>query len=281
MTGKARYAFITPYYKEERSLLERCIASVRNQTIPADHFFVADGFPQDWLDNAGVRHFKLDRNHADYGNTPRGVGALIAIGEEYDGIGLLDADNWLEHYHLDACLEAAQTTPTPCDYVIARRTFRRFDGSIMPVPEDPGHVDTSCYFFLRGSFAVIPYWATQPRIMGILCDRYFYQVLRRQSFTAAQVSRPTVNYRCQWAGPYLSIGEKPPPEAKSIDLTELENWIRSLSPRELEIASRLVGIPLAVEPRTLEAARSIPCICGSGKRFELCHGAPSYIRSTT
>ena len=29
----ARYAIVTPYYKEDRLLLDRCISSVRNQSV--------------------------------------------------------------------------------------------------------------------------------------------------------------------------------------------------------------------------------------------------------
>src|SRR5919201_2703810 len=124
MSGNGRFAIITPYYKESRSLIERCITSVRNQSIRSDHFLIADGFPQAWIDDAGARHLKLDRSHGDFGNTARGVGGLIAIGEEYDGIGWLDADNWLDPDHVEACLAAASAIQMPCDYVIARRTLR-------------------------------------------------------------------------------------------------------------------------------------------------------------
>lgn len=244
MYGGARYAIITPYYKENRSLLERCIASVRNQSMAADHFLIADGSPQAWIDEAGVRHFKLDRGHGDFGNTPRGVGALIAIGEEYDGIGLLDADNWLEPDHLAACLAAARGTPVACDYVIAQRTFRRPDESIMPVPEEPGHVDTNCFLFLRGSFGVIPHWAMMPKNLSPFCDRYFYYTLRRHPFTAARVPQPTVNYHCLWEWMYRALGETPPVEAKpSLDVDKPGRWLRSLSRREQEIAARLLGVP--------------------------------------
>jgi hypothetical protein len=50
MSENAHYAVITRYYKEERRVLERCIDSVRKQTFRTDHFLVADGFPQDWID---------------------------------------------------------------------------------------------------------------------------------------------------------------------------------------------------------------------------------------
>jgi len=69
-----RVAVITPYYKEDRLVLERCLRSVRKQTVAVDHFLVSDGFPQDWLDHEEVRHFRLGKSHGDYGNTPRGIG---------------------------------------------------------------------------------------------------------------------------------------------------------------------------------------------------------------
>ena len=40
-----RVAYITPYYKEEPDVLERCIKSVEAQTIKVDHFLVSDGYP--------------------------------------------------------------------------------------------------------------------------------------------------------------------------------------------------------------------------------------------
>ena len=92
----AKIFFVTPYYKEDFKLIKRCLESVKNQSISCDHILIADGFPQKWIDDTGVRHLILDRSHGDAGNTPRGLGALLAIAEEYDGIGFLDADNWLE-----------------------------------------------------------------------------------------------------------------------------------------------------------------------------------------
>jgi hypothetical protein len=244
MPAKARYAIITPYYKESRTLLERCIKSVLGQSVSTDHFLVADGHPQAWIDNAGVRHFKLDRSHGDFGNTPRGVGALIAIAEQYIGIGLLDADNWLERDHVEACLLAAQSLAVPCDYVIARRMFRRPDETIMHIPEEDGHVDTSCLFLLRGSFSVLPHWAMMPPNLALLGDRYFYAAMQRQPFTSAQVARPTVNYLCLWASLYRMIGEVPPPDAhENHDLGKTETWLRALDARDLEVTDRLIGVP--------------------------------------
>src|SRR5262245_60634010 len=97
---KQKYIMITPYYKEPEAQLRRCIDSVRQQTAACDHFLVADGFPQDWIDREQVRHLKLDASHGDYGNTPRAIGALLASSESYEGIGFVDADNWLEPDHV-------------------------------------------------------------------------------------------------------------------------------------------------------------------------------------
>jgi len=87
-----RFAVVTPYYQEPRAILERCTASVRAQTRPCDHFLIADGFPQAWIDERQARHISLDQPHKDYGNVARGIGALLAVSEAYDGIGFLDAE---------------------------------------------------------------------------------------------------------------------------------------------------------------------------------------------
>jgi hypothetical protein len=59
--------------------------SAAHQTINVDHIVVADGFAQQWIDDEPVRHIKLDRCYDDYGNTPRGLGALLAISIKESG----------------------------------------------------------------------------------------------------------------------------------------------------------------------------------------------------
>jgi hypothetical protein len=246
----ARYAIITPYYKEVRPTIERCIESVRRQSVATDHFLIADGFPQSWIDDEGVRHFKLDRAHGDYGNTPRGVGALIAIAEEYDGIGFLDADNWLDDNHVQACIEAPATSregAMPCDYVIAQWRLRRPDSTVIPWPEEFGHVDTNRFFFLRGSFHIVPRWAMIPHDASASGDRIFYAMLVRQSLRSVRIEEATVNYLCLWESCYRALGESIPAGAKpAIDSGRLVYWFDSLSPREREIANRLTGVRFGV-----------------------------------
>lgn len=239
-----RCAVITPYYRESEHQLRRCIASVRAQTVPATHFLVADGHPQAWIDDESVRHVRLDREHGDYGNTPRGVGALLAVAEEFDAIALLDADNWLDDDHVELCFDASSASgdALACDYVVAQRRFRRPDETVLPVDDEPGHVDTNCFFLLRGSFHAVAHWATMPREVSPTCDRVFRGVLERMDLRYARVRRASVNYECLWAALYRSAGETPPPNAKpNVDPSPIVSWLRSLDAREIAIANRLAG----------------------------------------
>jgi glycosyltransferase involved in cell wall biosynthesis len=282
----AKYVFVTPYFKEDQKLIKRCLESVRNQTISCDHILVADGFPQKWIDDTGVRHLSLDRSHGDAGNTPRGLGALLAIAEEYDGIGLLDADNWLENNHLEVCLNAADKVEggiVNCDFVIAQRYFRRFDETIMPIEEQPGHVDTSCFFFLPGSYSFLPRWSLMPRRVSAAGDRFFYAFIMQKILTVATTGIKTVNYHCTYVYPYLGLGETPPPEAKELPLDEFFNRTRmARDEREAVVLNRLVGLEFFQSPVSQSKAdikftsnslsRNALCSCGSGKKYKHCHG---------
>jgi glycosyltransferase involved in cell wall biosynthesis len=239
---------ITPYYKEDPSLLRRCIDSVQRQTVPTEHLLVADGHPQDWIDLEPVRHLKLDRPHGDFGNTPRGVGALMAAAEGHPAIVMLDADNWLQPEHIEVCLRIAESK-TGTDFVVARRTFRRPDESIMPVPEEPvsAHVDTSCFVFLPGSYHVLPVWALIPKEMSTIGDRLFWMALKGRGLSGVIITdHSTVNYHCLWEMYYRALGELPPPGAKpNIDSQRAWDWWRSLGEREQQTVQRLIGVPWA------------------------------------
>ncbi len=241
-----RFALVTAYYKEEKYLLDRCLNSVRAQSIAADHVVVADGVPQDWIDHEPVRHIKLDRSHGDYGNTARGVGALLAVAEDYDGIGFIDADNWLEPEHIAECLAAAARVET-CDYVIAQRNLKRPDETTLPVEDEPisEHVDTNCFFFLPGAFHMIQRFATIPRALSIIGDRLFYQELSAQALNSVVVAKKTVNYQCMWQSIYQAAAETPPAGAKpNVDVRPLTEWLKQLSPNEKRIVSRRTPLRL-------------------------------------
>ncbi|MEA2978778.1 MAG: hypothetical protein QOF09_601, partial [Alphaproteobacteria bacterium] len=258
---KSKFIVITPYYKESERLLRRCIDGVAKQTIGCEHFLIADGFPQDWIDGTDVRHLKLDAGHADYGNTPRGVGALIAIAEGYEGIGLLDADNWLEPDHIEICLEAAEKCPGGagnCDYVVASRLFRRPDETIMQISDEPDHVDTNCFFFFRGAFSIVPHWALMPKVVSPICDRIFYSLIKSKPLTSVKTKKPSVNYQTLWSSQYRALGETPPEGAKhDVDPSQIRVWADSQSSREVEIVNRLVGFSFLHDTAFVRARRSL------------------------
>jgi len=253
-----RSAIVTPYHKEKREVLERCVKSVWDQTVAADHFMVSDGFPQEWLDHANVRHIRLGKAHNDAGNTPRALGALLAVSEGYDAIGLLDADNWLDSGHVEECYRAADSTPeTPADLVIARRRILLPDGRLTKLSEQANHVDTSCFWFLPGSFHLLHYWGIMPRRMAPFCDRIFYRMIKEKSLTISRAKEITVNFTCRYEVGYRSLGIKPPPGAKpGINTGEVFYWISRLDQRQQELICRRCGFdPLEWTDAELQAWR--------------------------
>ncbi len=237
-----RTAIVTAYYKEDRATIERCIRSVRDQNGLVDHILVSDGHPQAWIDEMPVRHIKLDQAHGDYGNTPRGVGAILSISEGYDAIGFLDADNWLASDHVSSCWATAAKSPE-VDFVIARWHLRRPNGGILASIEDSSHVDTNCFFFLGGSFHMLPHFSMMHKELSLVGDRVFYQALKGAGLTSVTVERPTVNYTCLWPTMYRRAGEEPPAEAKAdINSSHLGPWLNGRTTREREIISRRAGI---------------------------------------
>ena len=228
----------------------------------------------------------LGRSHGDAGNTPRGLGALLAVAEEYGGIGLLDADNWLEKNHLEVCLDAADKLEggiANCDFVIAQRYLRRIDETIMPIEEQAGHVDTSCFFFLPGAYSFLPQWSLMPRRVSAAGDRFFYAFILQKKLKVATTTIKTVNFLNRYVYPYLELGEIPPPEAKELPLDEFYNSVRmARDTREAVVLNRLVGLEFFQSPvsRTEiehrfspnSLPRNAPCSCGSGKKYKHCHG---------
>ena len=235
----ARYAIVTPYFQESRETLERCIASVKAQTVPADHFMVADGHAQGWIDGTGVRHIVLDQPHKDYGNVARGTGALLAVAEAYDGIGFLDADNYLDTDHVALCAEMGAASPRP-DLVVAKRRFVRPDGRDFYMAEEPGHVDTSCWWFQEGSYHLLHYWVTFPRELTPIGDRVFSGLVEASKLSVRGTHKITVNYTCMWEGVYRRFGEEPPPGAKpDINLAPVLEWLCALPEGRRRIVARL------------------------------------------
>jgi glycosyltransferase involved in cell wall biosynthesis len=239
------FTIITPYFKETPEVLKRCIDSVKHQSIEVDHFLVSDGYPQDWVDRAGVRHLRLGTVHKDWGNTPRGIGALLAISEGYKAIGFLDADNWYDLDHVEQCCAAENSiNGVPADLVAAKRRILLADGTATNLPEHANHVDTSCYWLLEGAFSVAHYWLTMAPQVAHLSDRIFYRIVKDNSLTVSYTKTATVNFVGNYAHFYRALGKTPPRDAKTIDRNSIISWIKSLDSRQLRLASRRCGIDL-------------------------------------
>ena len=213
-----KIAVISPYYKENQLLLERCINSVSTQTMECDHFLISDGHPQEWLKKLPLRHIELGKSHNDFGNTPRGIGGQLAISEGYDAICFLDADNWLDPNHIEECFSSVfkkhGSNYLNCDYVISRRRLCRPDLSVMSLDEEQGLVDTNCFLLLPGSFYLIPYWNLMPKEFSNIGDRVFYQKILSSNLNYVVNESITVNYLNLWESTYQFLGELPPVEAK-------------------------------------------------------------------
>lgn len=241
-----KVAMITPYYKEPREMIERCILSVAAQTVPVTHFLVADGHPQGWVDGFAVRHIRLDKSHGDFGNTPRSIGGILAASEGFDAIGFIDADNWLDPQHVSTCLEVAAQAEEDVDYVIATRRLTRSDGSVLPYltsdDRDGSHIDTNCFFLLPGSFHTLGQWGVMPKPLSVVGDRVYASSLRSQGLRSVRNENVTVNYLCTWAVVFQAVGEPVPDYAKSsIDIVPTAAWWRALDDRDRLIVDRLAA----------------------------------------
>ncbi|WP_369664130.1 hypothetical protein [Variovorax sp. V116] len=102
-------AVVTPYHREPAAVLRRCMQSVRAQSHPqVVHYMVADGLPQAGLlaEWPQVRHIVLPQVNANFGCTPRGIGALCALADGADVACFLDADNLFLPGHVASVVQA-------------------------------------------------------------------------------------------------------------------------------------------------------------------------------
>lgn len=246
---KKRYAVITAYNGEEFNIIKRCHDSVKKQIIPTDHIIICDGKHEKFLNHLDCRIIILDKNHGDYGNTPRSVGATLLICEKYDGFCFCDADNWLESDHVETCLNQAMNTfgEDHCDCIITARIFRTPDEKILNIPEDniAGHVDTNCLFYFPGSYYTLITLALIPKELTIVGDRVYWTALRARNLNIACTNKKTVNYTTLWLSHYIMAHENVPTNTrKDVDKNQIEHWKNNLSTREKEIFERGAGLTI-------------------------------------
>jgi hypothetical protein len=206
-----RVAVVTPYYKEPDAELRRMLDSVSAQTSPCHHIVVSDGFPSDVARAPGVTHIELGAAHRDNGNTPRYVGALVALAQGYDAIAFLDADNWFEPRHIERLM--ARQHETGAGAVFSLRNNYLPDGTKVPMEEEMDaarlHADTSCMFITRGCEFALHLWGQMPMEWGPVCDRVVFVELA--GHRVAWTKNRTLNFKSHYMGSYIALG-RPIPE---------------------------------------------------------------------
>jgi hypothetical protein len=220
--SQSRVAVVTPYFREPVELLAQCHQSVIGQDVAADHFMIADGRPLSCIDQWKVRHVKLPTAHADNGNTPRGIGSLLARSEGYDFIAYLDADNWYHDGHLRSLLELWEDKRERA--CASFRSFHDMAGNALavqePAEDDLRHIDTSCLLIHRSGFDCLSVWLDMPKILSPICDRIFFAGMLHRNFHIASTGARTVAFRTRYRCHYLSANLPVPEDAKDQDALE-------------------------------------------------------------
>ena len=212
---------ITPYFKESIEVLRRCHDSVMSQHVDAKvtHVMVADGFPVKEIDSWPVSHIVLPRANANNGNTPRGIGAVLAEQLGANFIAYLDADNWYHEGHLHSLLSLWEqnSSTASCSF----RTYHDEAGNPLEIFEHDEnyllHVDTSCFLIHRSGFSCLPIWLDMPKAFASIGDRVFLASLLHRKLSISSTRARTVAYRSRHRAHYLLAGQPVPEGAKDED----------------------------------------------------------------
>ena len=206
-------AIITPYFQTPPEWMRQCHESVLAQTARVRHVLVCDGCEPYRGPFSGV-HVVLPRNYADYGNTPRTIGAAVALQRGADVLAYLDADNWYLPDHIERLLAFAQQSD--CEVASSGRVLYRLDGSRLgPCPHVDGErfIDTNCLLLRGRGLELATYWVVCPQDQAGRGDQFVWQVALTRGLHHAHSGAPTVAYRTRHAVHYRLAGEEPPPEA--------------------------------------------------------------------
>ena len=222
-------AVITPYYKEDISVLRRCHLSVLDQEVSCRHFMIADGFPNDIVSSWDCEHVVLPSSHADTGNTPRAIGSISAMNQGYQLLLMLDADNWFCASHVSEALRIKQETPVT-DIAALRRQMVLPDGTPLPdSPEDIAntHVDTSCFAFFESAFGILPLWAMMPTFLCAIGDRVMLAGIRQKNLHISWSDKKTCYYTSNYRGSYLAANRMPPEKTNDANLKSIDRLLRA------------------------------------------------------
>lgn len=255
-----RIAVITPYFKEDISVIKKCHDSVVNQTHKnITHIIVSDGYPKDEIDAWNCKHVKIPPC-GDYGDTPRGIGALIATSLGFDGICFVDADCWYDPDHIEQMIKTQEDSSALV--VTAARNLYREDGSFLiedSESDGKNFNDTNCYLITRPAFPYLHMWLFKTKSQSTQGDRILWSYISNSKIPIARSTRQSVNYTTTFANHYIAAGESPPPSSKIIvtinDVTknmqysEFQNLVKSIErqKKRREIIAEHLSQPCTVD----------------------------------
>lgn len=216
-------AVITPYFNETIDILARAHESVISQTlspgVEISHYMVCDGSIPNVHTNWDVHHLCLPKNYNDNGNTPRGIGALLAEREGADMITFLDADNWYHREHILSIINQMKAQPL-ADVYASMRTFHHIaDGSDLQIGEPDEltlrHVDTSCFALTKRVFFLNHIWLRMPKALSPICDRVFFSGIKYHNLKLSHTHLSSVSFTTQYSYHYQLAGLVPPEKSKN------------------------------------------------------------------
>jgi glycosyltransferase involved in cell wall biosynthesis/predicted O-methyltransferase YrrM len=210
-----KIAVITAYYGETPEQIEKCIASVKNQSIPATHILVLDGVEcPNVFEGDSLQIIRLGKNHNDVGDTPRAIGSISAITQGFEAIVWLDGDNWFEPHHLESLVQLQLSTGA--SVCTSRRILAQLNGQILGLcPDVDGEhfVDTNCFMLFRPAFSLIAVLFLKDKCDALYGDRTIWENVLAWKLPHAHSYLPTVIYRTRYRCHYHLYQVTPPENA--------------------------------------------------------------------
>lgn len=217
-----RVAVVTPYFKPNPNWLAQCHDSVNRQTHVCTHIMVSDGAGPPPLKSFSGQLIELSHNHADFGDTPRAIGAASAVAQEFDAIAFLDADNWYLPDHIETLVALQRSTGAAV--CTSSRVLHDLEGVLLGAcPESNGQdfADTNCLFFARTGFRLVSAWVLIPEALHDIDDRWMWGQIRLNDLRTAHSDKPTVAYRSTWPYHYQLYSRLPPAGIKTWEFSQV------------------------------------------------------------
>ena len=216
---------------------------------------MGDGVRRALATRDSLLHLALPRGVADYGDTPRGIGSMYAAGLGFDAIAYLDADNWYLPRHIESLVTLAQQSGAAV--LSSRRALHHLeDGRLLAeclMSDGEQFCDTSCMFFTRRAFALLPLWALMDRRLHPIDDRVIWARVMASGLARAHTGRTTVGYLATHATIYRDLKLAVPAAAKESSAIRqaLAVWAsvhKTPAPKLRPHYRRLASNPEAVPP---------------------------------